>query len=79
VVVGSEKKRWSYFIRKVYETDPLTCPKCQGEMRITSFIDLPDVIKKILQHLGLWEESHAPPEKKQIKEITFDPFYSQLI
>ena len=25
-------KRWSYFIRKVYETDPLTCPKCQGEM-----------------------------------------------
>ena len=28
------KKRWSYFIRKVYETDPLICPKCQGEMRI---------------------------------------------
>ena len=26
------KKRWSYFIRKVYETDPLICPKCQGEM-----------------------------------------------
>ena len=54
------KKRWSYFIRKVYETDPLTCPKCQGEMRIVSFIDQPEVIKKILQHLGLWEESHAP-------------------
>lgn len=34
------KKRWSYFIRKVYETDPLTCPKCQGEMRMISFIDL---------------------------------------
>ena len=47
------KKRWSYFIRKVYETDPLTCPKCQGEMRIISFIDQPAVIKKILQHLGL--------------------------
>jgi CHASE2 domain-containing sensor protein len=30
------KKRWSYFIRKVYETDPLACPKCQGEMRIIS-------------------------------------------
>lgn len=51
------KKCWSHFIRKVYETDPLTCPKCQGEMRIISFIDQPDVIKKILQHLGLWEES----------------------
>jgi hypothetical protein len=45
------KKRWSYFIRKVYETDPLTCPKCRGEMRIISVIDQPDVIKKILQHL----------------------------
>jgi hypothetical protein len=22
------KKRWSYFIRKVYETDPLTCDVC---------------------------------------------------
>jgi hypothetical protein len=31
-------------------------------MRITSFIDPPDVIKKILQHLGLWEQSHAPPQ-----------------
>jgi len=77
------KKRWSYFIRKVYETDPLVCPKCQGEMRIISFVDQPDVIKKILQHLGLWEESHAPPQseavRKEMKELTFDPFYSQLI
>ena len=74
------KKSWSYFIRKVYETDPLTCPKCQGEMRIISFIDQPDVIRKILQHLGLWEESHTPPDRNQGKEeITFDPSYSQLI
>jgi hypothetical protein len=57
-------------------------------MRIISFIDQPDVIKKILQHLGLWEESHAPPRRnppacselvEPIKEITFDPSYSQLI
>ena len=33
-VSKESKKRWSYFIRKVYESDPLTCPKCQGEMRI---------------------------------------------
>ena len=33
--ISKELKRcWSYFIRKVYETNPLTCPKCQGEMRI---------------------------------------------
>ena len=54
------KKRWSYFIRKVYETDLLACPKCQGEMCIISFIDQPDVIKTILQHVALSEESQAP-------------------
>ena len=57
-------------------------------MRIISFIDQPQVIKKILQHLGLWEESHAPPGKDPaIKEIafrgepqgrTFDPSYRDL-
>ena len=45
------KKRWSYFIRKVYETDPLICPKCHGEMRIISFIDQPGVIKKFFNTL----------------------------
>ena len=33
-------------------------------MRIVSFIEQADVTKKILQHLGLWEESHAPPESE---------------
>ncbi len=36
------KRRWSYFIRKVYETDPLVCPNCSGELRIISFIDQPE-------------------------------------
>ena len=40
------KRRWSYLIRKVYETDPLICSKCHGEMRmrIISFISQPKVI-----------------------------------
>jgi hypothetical protein len=29
-------------------------------IRIVSFIDQRDVIRKILEHLALWEESHAP-------------------
>ena len=66
-------------IRKVYETDPLICSRCQGEMRIISFIDKWDVIRKILEHLGLWEESHAPPDRSPPeKEITFDPSYGSI-
>ncbi len=38
------KKRFSHFIQKVYETDPLICPKCQEEMLIIGFIDQAEVI-----------------------------------
>ena len=67
------------FSGKARESFPLIVPKCQGEMRIISFIDQGDVIKKVLQHLGLWEWSPAPPERDPaIREITFEPSYSQL-
>src|SRR5450756_980488 len=54
---GNEKafrKNWSRLIQKIYEIDPLVCPKCQGTMRIISFIEDPSVIRDILNHLGLW-------------------------
>ena len=38
-------------IQKVYEVDPLVCPKWQGEMIIIAFIEQPHIIKKILKHL----------------------------
>jgi len=46
---GSKKeyrKNWARLIQKIYEVDPLTCPKCQGQMRIISFIEDEEVIKR---------------------------------
>jgi len=46
---GSSKeyrKNWSRRIQKIYEVDPITCPKCQGRMKIISFIEDKEVIKK---------------------------------
>jgi hypothetical protein len=45
----------------VYETDPLVCPKCAGEMKVISFIEPPqaEVIEKIMRHCGLWHP-HTP-------------------
>jgi len=54
------RKNWARLIRKIYEVDPLTCSKCQGQMRIISFIEDPEVIKKILKHLGLWLVKRKP-------------------
>jgi hypothetical protein len=57
-------------IKRVYDVDPLCCPKCQGKMRVDAFIEPAqrDVIEKILRgHRraalvdGLWHSSRAPP------------------
>ena len=49
------RKNWAQLIQKIYEVDPLTYSKCQSLMRVISFIENEDVIKKIFKHLGLWE------------------------
>ena len=48
--------KWRELIKRVWESDPLLCPKCHNEMRIVSLIDDPEVIERILRHLGLWEQ-----------------------
>jgi hypothetical protein len=62
--IPSAKRR--DLITKVWEADPLLCPKCHKEMRIVSLIDeravidLPAMLRialqagRILRHLGLW-------------------------
>jgi hypothetical protein len=59
------------------EVDPLVCPKCAGEMRIISFIYQRHVIRKILEHLNIYEDKpqRAPPQKKiAVRESEIVPF-----
>jgi len=63
---GDEKifrRNWARLIQKIYEVDPLICPKCKGAMRIISSIEDPSVIRAILAHLGLWLVRSRPPPK----------------
>ncbi|MBW2616563.1 MAG: transposase, partial [Deltaproteobacteria bacterium] len=63
---GSSKeyrKNWARLIQKIYETDPLCCPRCSGKMKVISVIEDEDIIKKILKHLGLWDNKARPPPK----------------
>ena len=58
---------WRECIKKIWEVDPLTCPKCAGEMGIISFIYKKAVIKKILVHLAvcrIWEALNRPKPNK---------------
>lgn len=46
--------KWRELIKKVWEVDPLLCPRCSHEMRIVALLDDRAVIERILRHLGLW-------------------------
>jgi len=46
------RSTWARLIHKVYEVDPLECPKCKGPVRVIALIDDAAVIRKILRHLG---------------------------
>jgi len=35
---------------KIYEIDPLMCPKCGSEMKVNAVIKEPEDIKRILRH-----------------------------
>ena len=75
------RQNWARLIKKAYEVDPLLCTKCQGTMKIISFIEDLDIIEKILCHLGLWDiRNHDPPSQKQpyIPELVYDYSESQI-
>ncbi len=75
------RSTWARLIHKVYEVDPLICPVCKGPMRVIALIEDPDVIRRILTHLGRWaprEEARrerAPPGKSERAgvELTYHP------
>lgn len=75
------RQNWARLIQKVYEVDPLLCPKCQGTMKITSSIEDLDIIEKILRHLDLWDiRNHDPPAQQPsyIPELFYDYSDSQI-
>ena len=70
------RKNWSRLIQKIYEVDPLTCPKCFKKMKILSYIEDEQVIKKILTHLGLWKVKARPPPKTKAPPVDMHLDYS---
>jgi len=66
IIVEEESSRiprrgWAEMIRKVYEVNPMACPKCRGEMRIIAFISDYAVVDRIIAHLKLTFVAERPP------------------
>jgi hypothetical protein len=61
----ASRQSWARLIQKVYEVDPLICPKCRSKMKIIAVITDPSEVNKILECL---KRNNAPPfDKVEIK------------
>jgi hypothetical protein len=51
-------------IRKVYEVDPMACPKCGGRMKVVAFLTEYAVVDRIIEHLKLTFVADKPPQSQ---------------
>ena len=70
--------RWVYFItEQVYEANPSLGPQCGGLMKVIAVIELPAVVRHILNHLGVPTAApsfRAPPEPPE--GLLADPLHA---
>ena len=67
VGVLAYKQAWARLLAKVYEIDPLICPKCGGEMKVIAVVENPDEIIRILRHPGCRAEQEAKLPTRLVK------------
>ena len=70
-VPGKASSSWAACMNKIYEVDPLECPKCKKQMRIIAFVQEPNAIKAMMKSLGL-PEYRAPPPLNFKSRSVFD-------
>jgi hypothetical protein len=57
---GESSSSWAACIKRIYEIDPLQCPKCQSQMRVIAFLHDPREISNIMESSGI-EKYRSPP------------------
>ena len=62
-------KGWAAMIRKVYEVDPMVCPKCGGTMKVVAFITDYAAVDRIIDHLKLTFVAEKPPPSRVLTEV----------
>jgi hypothetical protein len=66
-------KGWAEMIRKVYEVDPMVCPRCGGTMKVIAFLTDYAVVDRIIDHLNLTFVAERPPPPPRTPVMTFPP------
>jgi hypothetical protein len=61
--------RSAAIIRKVFEVDPMLCPKCDGVMKVVAFLTEYAVVDRIIDHLGLTFVTDKPPPSHVFEQV----------
>ena len=51
VLLHEARRRWAELVRRIFEVEPLECPRCGQTMRILAFTTEPKAIDLILDHV----------------------------
>jgi len=66
-------KGWAAMIRKVYEVDPMVCPRCGGAMKVVAFLTEHAVVDRIIEHLKLaFVAAKPPPPESAFQELLWE-------
>ncbi len=49
--IQARRRRWAELLQRIFEVDPLRCPRCGADMSILAFVLEHDVVDRILRHL----------------------------
>jgi hypothetical protein len=69
---GRPSLSWAQCFKRVYEINPLECPKCKGEMRIIAFVTNQREVSKIADSLGIPHATAPPPIPRAPQQELFD-------
>jgi len=69
---GRPSLTWAQCFKRIYEINPLECPKCKSEMRIIAFVTNEREISKIATTLGIPKATAPPPIPRAPQQELFD-------
>jgi hypothetical protein len=52
LLIKSQKQAWARLIKKIYEIDPLVCPKCSSEMKIIACLEKKNKVPPVVENLS---------------------------
>ena len=59
---------WARLMKKIFELDPLKCPRCGGPMKIKAFVTAQSEIQRLTDNLKISPQRSPPPLKVFIPE-----------